>query len=319
MEKEAAFLALFRENETFQHLPASDLKALTAVSERKYYNRNQVVFSTDQKGRYFYLVEAGSFLLSLLNNKTKVFNRGALFGEIAVINENVRTGTIRARENATLMAVNSNLLFDAQYTSPEIALRVVRALAKNVTNYLRSREEVSTEELIAQGENEYVEFKSSLRWNSQTKNKGKLVEHAVLKAIAGFLNTKGGVVLVGVNDEQQIVGLKHDDFENDDKMLLHLTRLIKEYISPLHKKFVDFHVEHFEQGAVLRIDCEPATLPAYLRAKDGEVFYLRIGPSTNKLAVSKIYDYICMRFFPNEIRLREFAEEPFTPSHDPPE
>ena len=53
------------------------------------------------------------------------------------------------------------------------------------------------EELIAGGEGVHVEFKSSLRVNLHTGEKDPRMELACLKTIAGFLNARGGTLIVG--------------------------------------------------------------------------------------------------------------------------
>jgi len=79
-------------------------------------------------------------------------------------------------------------------------------------------------------------------------------------------------------------------------MLLHLTKLIKDRISPLHIDFVKYSVEAVEEKKVLRIDCQAATLPAYLIDRSEEHFYVRTGPSSTKLKLSRVHRYIKMRF-----------------------
>lgn len=292
---------LLRGNKIFADFEDSELVALMAIAHREHFEQDQAIFKKETEVRYFYMVESGRLMLRLRNSRVKTFSRGDIFGEIGVINQDLRRmGSIRVVESSLLVLFDGNKLFEEEVFPPQIALKVLRALAKQVTIYLRSQEEISTRELISRGESEYVEFKQTLRWDNNTKKKDRLVEHGILRAIAGFLNTSGGTVLVGVTDDQKVMGLKHDGFENNDKMLLHLTKLIKEYISPLHTRFVHYEIEGIHKKSILRIDVEPSSIPAYLRNKDTERFYIRIGPSTNKLPVSKIYDYINMRFYPQK-------------------
>lgn len=290
-------IELFRQNAVFQHLDDAEIEALLNISVIKKFNKNQAVFEVDQTARYLYLVESGSLILNLRNNKIKTFNRGDIFGEVGVINEHVRTGTIRALEAASLIAVNANQLFNQRYIDAKTAIKVLRELAKLVTYYLRSREQISTPELIALGETEFAEFKSSMRWNASTNNTDRALEQPIIRTIAAFLNSKGGTLLIGVRDDGEILGIGQDRFENHDKMLLYLTDLIKARIGALHMKFIRFEVEQIDSEHVLRIDVEPATMPAYVReGKTGESYYVRTGPSTTQLQVSKIFDYIRMRF-----------------------
>ena len=288
---------LIRENEIFEVLEDQEVEHLFSIAERKQYNKNQRVFSIDQKARYFYIVESGNFILSLPGKRYKTLRRGTLFGEIGIINENVRTGSIRAMEEASLIAFNGLDLYDEAIIPASVALKITRALAKKVTNYLRSRELISTKELIENGENDFVEFKASLRWNADKQQKDRLVEHAVIKTLAAFMNTKGGTLLIGVQDDGQVVGIGQDRFDNYDKMLLHLTKIIKERIGTLFIEFLKFDVETIEEEYVLRIDCEAASTPAYVRERNEEIFYVRTGPSTTHLKTSRVFDYIRRRFY----------------------
>ena len=64
--------------------------------------------------------------------------------------------------------------------------------------------------LIAQGESNTLEFKSTLRYCLRQKSPQKYVEHAVMKTIAAYLNSEGGVLLIGVDDNGIILGLEND-------------------------------------------------------------------------------------------------------------
>lgn len=296
-EQRESVFELIRNNDAFEHLDDSEVEALMDIASRKVYHADQLVFSVNDHARHFYLVESGTFFLNIPSRDFVKFKAGDLFGEVAVINERMRTGTIRAREKGNLIAFDGNKLFDEKYLPPKTTLKVVRSLARKVTDYLRLREHITTEELIKSGENELVEFKTSVRWNPHKEDHDQHMEYALLKSVTGFLNTNGGTVIVGVTDKAEITGLRLDGFESDDKLLLHLTRLVKQRIGAIFKKFVHFEIEDIEGKQVLRIDCEPSTRPAYLRAQGREHFFVRTGPSTSNLRVSKIYDYIKMRFY----------------------
>ena len=65
-------------------------------------------------------------------------------------------------------------------------------------------------ELIQRGESDRLEFKSSARWNLHTRSRDDRIEMVIAKAIAGFSNTEGGTLLIGVNDAGEVVGLAND-------------------------------------------------------------------------------------------------------------
>ncbi len=289
-------IELLQQNPVFAELSEAELEAVNAISHEKNYEKNEVVFAHHQPPTFMYIVIEGVFILDLPSKDNKVLEKGELFGEIGVINNNYRLGSVRTLETGRVLAICGKKMFDKKTLAPEIALKIVHSLAARFTHFLRMRPEISTRELISEGENEYVEFKSTLRMNTHTKRPDKAIELAALKTIAAFLNTNGGTLLIGVNDNQEIIGLKADNFPNIDKILLHLNKMIKARIGTLHVDFVHIVVEHFEEGDVLRVDCEAGTMPAYVDDSSKEYFFIRTGPATTNLRTSKIFDYIWRRF-----------------------
>ena len=92
--------------------------------------------------------------------------------------------------------------------------------------------------LVADGENERLEFKSTMRWNLRADKPGKEIELAWLKTVVAYLNTDGGFVVIGVKDDGTVLGLDRDDFRNDDKLRLHFENLIKQHVGLLHAPYV---------------------------------------------------------------------------------
>ena len=84
------------------------------------------------------------------------------------------------------------------------------------------------EELLKLQESKTLEFKSSLRWNLKEDRKDdKHVTHAALKTIAAFLNTEGGDLLLGVDDDRKVLGIEHDRLDDDDKFMRHLAQAVR--------------------------------------------------------------------------------------------
>ena len=64
--------------------------------------------------------------------------------------------------------------------------------------------------LIAQGENNQVEFKASLLWDYRREAVNKDLYEPVMKNVAAFMNTAGGALLIGVSDDGQSLGIESD-------------------------------------------------------------------------------------------------------------
>ena len=96
-------------------------------------------------------------------------------------------------------------------------------------------EKPSAEELISGGESQRVEFKSSFQWCYNHSKRDKYLVHDVVRAICGMLNSGGGNVFVGVDDDENVLGLAEDlgFYKNDRDLLDRAMRgTMKSNISP---------------------------------------------------------------------------------------
>jgi hypothetical protein len=65
-------------------------------------------------------------------------------------------------------------------------------------------------ELVKLGESAVLEFKSTFQWDVVQKQPNKALRKSSLKTLAGFMNTDGGTLLIGVEDDGSIFGLEKD-------------------------------------------------------------------------------------------------------------
>ncbi len=160
-----------------------------------------------------------------------------------------------------------------------------------------------TKNLIDTGESGTLEFKSTLMTNLQTGEPDKRMEKAVLKTISAFLNTNGGTLLVGVEDDGNIRGVDIERFENRDKMNLHITNIIAAQIGNEFVPFIRFEQVDYgkrEDGndkIVVRFDCTPTSTPAFLKntKEKTETFFIRSGPSSVEITGNDLINYVMNR------------------------
>jgi signal-transduction protein with cAMP-binding, CBS, and nucleotidyltransferase domain len=281
----------------FNELTDEELKHVAGYLYIKQIGENETVFARLSTEQVLYVVRFGKLKLELPGQDDKIYEKGDVFGEITVLNHHFRSGTIKAVDPSLLFCLSGRDLFNEKKLPPKIALKIVVEVAKIITRYLTTVENTSTHTLIENGENDYVEFKSTLRYNLYTKKFDKEMEHAALKTIAAFMNSSGGTLIIGVDDDKNILGLKNDKFKDDDKTLLHLTKLIQERIGMQHTSFVRAVIEGTDGSKILRVDVKPSNVPAYLTHNNEEIFYVRTGPATAQMKVSEIYSYIKSRFY----------------------
>jgi predicted HTH transcriptional regulator len=105
------------------------------------------------------------------------------------------------------------------------------------------------------------------------------------------MNTEGGTLLVGVQDDGDILGIGLDQFSNEDKYLLHFSNLINDKIG---KQFIDqiqYGLKSIGDEKILRVDCKTSSTPVFLKNNGQEEFFVRNGPSSVLLATSEVLEY----------------------------
>jgi hypothetical protein len=160
----------------------------------------------------------------------------------------------------------------------------------------RSSYERDLYDLVRNGEDMHLEFKSTMRTNLHTGKPGKEIELAWLKGAAAFMNTEGGILLMGVADDGTLLGLEADKFENEDKCRLHFKNLLNQHLSAENARFVRFKLYELDGKRIGAVECERSDLPVYLRNKNAEAFLIRNGPSNIELSISRAIKYIQGRY-----------------------
>ncbi len=161
--------------------------------------------------------------------------------------------------------------------------------------------------LLEDDENRYLEFKSSLRWDYRQEKVNPALEQVIFKTIAAFGNTDGGFLLIGVDDDKNILGLDKDFStlkKNDsDYFEVHLRNLLHTLMGVKYvSKYIRMNFELIEGKAVCKIKILKAGEPLFLKVKDKsgkneEKFYVRSGNSSQQIkSIADINDYINTRW-----------------------
>jgi predicted HTH transcriptional regulator len=150
-------------------------------------------------------------------------------------------------------------------------------------------------ELIKQGESPKLEYKSSLQWNIVENTINKSLRKSCLKTIVAFLNSSGGTLLIGVDNNGKTIGLEEDlkTVENStDQFLNLLNSLIVDCIGSEYSMSVNIVIESVEDKQVCKVDVKHSLIPAYFQGEKGKEFYIRFGNTTRLLNTEEAVKYI---------------------------
>lgn len=154
--------------------------------------------------------------------------------------------------------------------------------------------------LLSAGEDERVERKSSFRWDAKTKAVNRALEKATMKTVAAFMNSDGGHLLLGVDDEGTPLGLDKDFAslvrKDADGFETHFSNVLAAMIGAAFRQFVTLRpFEHEGRGCML-VSVSASGRPVYLTDDGREEFFIRTGNGTTPLKMSDAHRYIEGRF-----------------------
>jgi ATP-dependent Lon protease len=152
--------------------------------------------------------------------------------------------------------------------------------------------------MISEHESSRVEFKSSARWNYRKGGQDPALELAVVKTVAGFMNAKGGTLLIGVDDEGQVLGLENDykvtSKGNKDGFELWLTNTFMNCLGKTASMGLDVSIDDIDGKDVCLTDVKPSQKPVFVNAPKSKIedeFYVRMNNQTQRLSKAELLDY----------------------------
>jgi uncharacterized membrane protein YeaQ/YmgE (transglycosylase-associated protein family) len=156
----------------------------------------------------------------------------------------------------------------------------------------------SVAEILARGENATVEFKSTARTNLHTGARDDAIELIIAKTVAGFLNADGGMLIIGVNDSGEPIGLDDDlklmKQRDHDRYQLWLNDYLETTLGKPALAFIATRFEPVRDVDVVVITVGRADVPVFVNepgTKRTADFYVRMGNSTRKLLTDEFATY----------------------------
>lgn len=150
--------------------------------------------------------------------------------------------------------------------------------------------------LVADGEGPTLEFKETARFNIRTGTTDKVLEGVVAKTVAGFLNTSGGTLVIGVDDAGLAKGLERDlatlSKTNLDGYQQFLRTLLNNAVGPelCARVGIEFPVVDGTEVCVLRIPASPRAV--WITSGQDKAFYVRSGNTTQPLDPEQAHNYV---------------------------
>lgn len=154
-------------------------------------------------------------------------------------------------------------------------------------------------ELITLGESYTLEFKSTLQWDIVKGERNMALRMSAIKTIAAFLNSEGGTLVVGVDDDGTILGLAPDLTLLDgsaDRFERTLVQLVAEHLGLHVAPFVRVRFESVDSARICVVDVERSPEPIFTKTDKGKEFFVRNGNTTRALDTEEAHRYVEMNW-----------------------
>jgi len=110
------------------------------------------------------------------------------------------------------------------------------------------------------------------------------------------MNSNGGILLIGVDDDGNVLGLENDLTQlkraNLDAFELHLTNVINAYLGKINRAFMNTKFEKVNDKDVAAVLVRKSPRPVFVKHKRKKEFYIRAGNSCQPLDIQDANLYI---------------------------
>jgi hypothetical protein len=179
--------------------------------------------------------------------------------------------------------------------------------------------------MIQTGENDHIEFKLLSLWSADLtkeeilatesseirKYRNNASKFIVARSIAGFLNTDGGDLIIGIQEDRiknsiHAAGIEEDysklqekDRNPDGYRRMIVDSIIQKYLPEIFhtaSRFIHLSFPSLSGRTLCHIHVMPADRPVFVSIGNEELFFIRVDASTRSLTGKVMTQYILTRF-----------------------
>lgn len=179
--------------------------------------------------------------------------------------------------------------------------------------------------MIAAGESDHIEFKLRSLWSADLLREEILSSESpevrkyhtnaskfiIARSIAGFLNTDGGDLIIGIKEDRihntiQVTGIEEDysklhieDRNPDGYRRMLVDSVIRKYLPEVFdtvSMLIHFSFPTLSGKTLCHVHIMPAEKPVFVDISNEELFFIRVDASTRSITGKALTQYILRRF-----------------------
>ena len=130
-------ILVLKKSALFATISTSELRAVAAVAEELCFKQGELIVKEDEIGDALYLIRDGSVRISKSIGGGRTVDlasmeAGECFGEMAAIDEEVRSASVYARQECMVLRISKDDLLDVLQSSPQIGIELLRIFVKRL-------------------------------------------------------------------------------------------------------------------------------------------------------------------------------------------
>jgi len=202
---------------------------------------------------------------------------------------------------------------------------VVLKHRENISPALPEDDAEAIRTMINAGENDHVEFKLQSLWSADLtreeilssesseirKYRNNASKFIIARSIAGFLNTDGGDLVIGIQEDRiknkiHVVGIEEEyrrlhekDRNPDGYRRMIVDSVIQKYLPEIvntASRFIHLSFPSLSGRTLCHVHVLPADKPVFVDIGNEELFFIRIDASTRSITGKVLTQYILTRF-----------------------
>lgn len=166
-------------------------------------------------------------------------------------------------------------------------------IAKEINNFMKdliegSIPKLDINDLIKQEESYNLEFKSTFSWNIKDNKVDKELKFSVLKTVVGFMNSNGGTLVIGVDDDHGVIGMDLDYKSNwkgnKDGFLMDIGNSLEAPIGVTnYNKYISVDFAQINGKEICIVKVEKSLDPIFIKKDNKKLLYVRLDNKTEPM------------------------------------
>ena len=135
-----------------------------------------------------------------------------------------------------------------------------------------------------------------MRWDMKNNQQNNELEEVIAKELCAFMNSYGGNLLIGVDDDGNPLGLEKDYStfrdHNADEFAQNMTNITIKYLDKISNSYLDLSFHNADGKEICLCKIKPSPRPIYLTKNNNKKFYVRLNNTVQPLDIEQAHTYI---------------------------